>query len=152
MGHINVTAVIKNTKYRLSLIIIKSEKAFTTLIGRNWFDVIILDWRDNFLSVFDNVNNIGSQDPQVEVFLKSLKDKYRNVFQTDNKSTINSFEIRIRLKKSVKPVFNKASNILFAGMVFYKQRPEKIARRTHNVRKFCVSGKFSSQALHQRRC
>jgi hypothetical protein len=25
---------------------------------------------------------------------------------------------------------------------FHKQLPEKIARRTYNVRKFCVSGKF----------
>jgi predicted aspartyl protease len=43
MGQINVTAVIKKTEYRLSLIIIKSEKAFTSIIGRNWLDVIIPD-------------------------------------------------------------------------------------------------------------
>jgi hypothetical protein len=43
MGQINVTTVIKNIEYRLSLIIIKSEKGFTTLIGRNWLDVIIPD-------------------------------------------------------------------------------------------------------------
>jgi hypothetical protein len=49
-------AVIKRTKYRLSLIITMSEKAFTTLIGRNWLDVIIPDWRDIFISVFDEVN------------------------------------------------------------------------------------------------
>jgi hypothetical protein len=50
-------AVIKKTEYRLSLIIIKSEKAFTTLIGRNWLDVIIPDWCDNFMRVFEKVNN-----------------------------------------------------------------------------------------------
>jgi RNase H-like domain found in reverse transcriptase/Reverse transcriptase (RNA-dependent DNA polymerase)/Integrase core domain/Integrase zinc binding domain len=126
MGQINVTAVIKNTEYRLSLIIIKSEKAFTTLIGRNWLDVIIPDWRDNFMSVFDEVNKIGSQDPEVEVFLKSLKDKYRNVFQTDNKSTINKFEISIRLKENVKPVFKKAYNIPFALKDKVKQKLEEM--------------------------
>jgi hypothetical protein len=66
------------------------------------------------MSVFDEVNKIGSQDLEVEVFLKSLKDKYLNVFQTENKSTINSFEISIRLKENVNPVFKKAYNIPLA--------------------------------------
>jgi hypothetical protein len=65
------------------------------------------------MSVFDEVNKNGSQDQEVEVFLKSLKDKYLNVFQTDNKSTINSFEISIRLKENVNPVFKKARRITF---------------------------------------
>jgi hypothetical protein len=112
VGQINVTAVIKNTKCQLSLIMIKSKKAFKTLIGRNWLDDIIPDWSDNFMSVFD------SQDPEVKLFLKSLKDKNRNVFQTDNKSTIN--------KENVKPVFKKAYNISFALKDKVKQNLEEM--------------------------
>lgn len=84
-GETKVTVNFKNIIKSVSLVIIDNSEAnnnhrFIPLLGREWLDVFIPNWRDTFQTSI-NVHNVSTND-QVSC-LSDIESKFSNVFKKD---------------------------------------------------------------------
>ena len=87
--------------FELELIIIRSERSVTTLLGRNWLDVLFSDWRKAF--------ELKSVESDV---LAELQKKFPCTINASNES-IKGFEANLVLKEDYCPIFHKAYSVPF---------------------------------------
>ncbi|XP_062713845.1 uncharacterized protein K02A2.6-like [Aedes albopictus] len=111
-GETKVTVNFKNIIKSVSLVIIDNSEAnnnhrFIPLLGREWLDVFIPNWRDTFQTSI-NVHNVSIND-QVSC-LSDIESKFSNVFKKDFSTPILGYEAELVLKDD-KPIFKRAYEV-----------------------------------------
>jgi Reverse transcriptase (RNA-dependent DNA polymerase) len=111
VGQIFVPVITNNGRVTLNIVIIQSENPFTTLVGRNWLDILIEDWRKIF--VFNKIKEIKQVSPLSDNYEQQIKQKFDSVF---GKSLIpiKQYEVHVQIKSGAVPVFRKPYNVPFA--------------------------------------
>ena len=82
----------------MPLVVVKG--AGSSLLGRNWLDVLRLDWKE--------IHLVGSMD-----LLRSLLDKYAEVFK-EGLGELKKHEAKIHVDREAQPKFCKARPIPYA--------------------------------------
>ena len=100
VGSFDVDVVYKSQNVHLSLVVVKGSGP--TLIGRNWLEVLQLDWKEIF--------NLSSNS---SVSLDSVIQKHETVFQ-DGLGMLEGFEAKILVDPSAKPKYCKIQAVPYA--------------------------------------
>ena len=101
----------KSQVAKLPLIMV--EGSGPSLLGRNWLEHIVLDWRE--------IHHISTTS------LQSVLEKHHRVFQKDL-GTMNNFQAKIYVNSTAKPQFCKARTVPFA----MQEKVEKELQRLVN--------------------
>jgi len=100
---------------KLELFVSENPKEFSTLLGRNWLEALVPDWRERFGIVTNQVTaDFSTIDIDNDKFVELLKSRFEKVFTIDGKQTIQGFEAHILLKDDAVPIFHKAYPVPFA--------------------------------------
>ncbi|XP_036343670.1 uncharacterized protein K02A2.6-like [Rhagoletis pomonella] len=107
VGSILVDVEFMGNRFNLELVVLDSKAGFDPLLGRNWLDVIVPQWR----GIFGNgeINQL-SNNLKLNTFDFY---KYNQLFSKDNNSTIKSYVAEIVLKDEHYPIFAKAYSVPF---------------------------------------
>lgn len=114
MGYVTVKVEYKNQNLTLNLYIVKEN--LDTIFGREWLHKINLDWYDLKAVRTSSKGN-----------LNKLLEEYKELF--DNKmGKIKNFEIQLKLKQGVKPIFRRFRNVPFALKERVENEIERLER------------------------
>ncbi|XP_058465225.1 uncharacterized protein LOC131438871 [Malaya genurostris] len=69
-GHIQVYVEFNNQKKDVYLIVLRSDNCFTPLLGRDWLDLFVPDWRRAFGS---NINQLAVSTDQTVAEIQSFR-------------------------------------------------------------------------------
>uniref|UniRef100_A0A8C4Q2Z7 ribonuclease H n=1 Tax=Eptatretus burgeri TaxID=7764 RepID=A0A8C4Q2Z7_EPTBU len=97
----DVTVTYGNNTYELQLLIIPGDGP--TLHGRNWLDVVKLNW--------EHIHRLQASKPPT--VLQHLLARYPDVFK-DELGTLKGFTAKLNIEKDAKPIFSKAHPVPFA--------------------------------------
>lgn len=105
----------------LPLIIVKTNKTFTPLLGRNWLSKLKPDWRNTFL-----INKIDSLKAGADTFwvqqqVKQFKKEFASVFDGNLSTPMKVPPVEIRMKENVVPFVHKPYSVPLA----HKEKLEK---------------------------
>ena len=84
-----------------------------SLMGRDWFQKIRLNWKQLKLASVSDTQATGSKRDNWKQMVESILDTHKNVFQ-DGLGQINTFEATLQLKEGAIPKFCKARPVPFA--------------------------------------
>jgi hypothetical protein len=101
--------------YKLSLVVIKSDKYFVPLLGRNWLDVVLPNWRTCLKLPHPNVHpgHVIATVESSEVRLSKLKTEFPRVFAEDKRTNITGIEAHLVLKEAASMIFHKAYSVSY---------------------------------------
>jgi hypothetical protein len=101
--------------YKLSLVVIKSDKYFVLLLGRNWLDVVLPNWRTCLKLPHPNVHpgHVIATVESSEVRLSKLKIEFPRVFAEDKRTNITGIEAHLLLKEAGSMIFHKAYSVSY---------------------------------------
>lgn len=110
VGKIDVTVEFENLQYILELFIIEAEKAFNPLLGRDWLNALVPNWRSKLL--------LTSEDQSIKVvndknLLSEIKVKFPKIVSFEVDSSIENFTADIQLEENSVPIFHKAYSVPF---------------------------------------
>ncbi|KAG8196928.1 hypothetical protein JTE90_027631 [Oedothorax gibbosus] len=109
LGKIKVNVQDQGNMFQLPLVIVKGAKSLAfALIGRNWLEVLKLDWN----KIFD-INVIAGNRPENDLDIQKLKKKYAKVFSPQI-GEIKGKEVNLHLKPNTMPKFCKARPLPYA--------------------------------------
>lgn len=103
-GEVIVKVHYEKKQHFLPLTVVISENKFTALMGRNWLNVICPGWQKSF-----KLGSVSETD-----YVGKLKAKFNVVFDSDLSCPIKNFEVNLRLKENVEPIFKKAYSMPYA--------------------------------------
>lgn len=105
MGSVNVTVTSQNKNYEVPLIVPNSKYSFTSLLGTNWLDVILPNWRNRL-----NISHVKDQtmNERVTNSMSEFQNEYGSVFVENQSERIRGVIANLVLKESGTPVFHKA--------------------------------------------
>ncbi|XP_065079411.1 uncharacterized protein K02A2.6-like [Ochlerotatus camptorhynchus] len=109
VGEILVEVILNGLSTERKLIVLKTSRDFTPLLGRDWRKVFYPNWKDQFMQTSVNSLDIAGNSEQV---LSTIKQKYYKVFNKDFTEPIIGFEAELTLK-SEQPIFRKAYQVPF---------------------------------------
>ncbi|XP_067629387.1 uncharacterized protein K02A2.6 isoform X1 [Eurosta solidaginis] len=119
VGSVLVDVEFMGKSCNLELVVLDSKSRFDPLLGRNWLDVSVPQWRNMVgngeISHLSNSPKLSNLDFQ----------KYNQLFSTNNNSTIKSYVAEIDLKNDHYPIFAKAYSVPFG---LRKKVEDEIAR------------------------
>lgn len=115
-GFTEVKVGTSNSKFnRLPLVIIHSKAEFLPLLGRNWLDVLVSDWRNKI-----NITNESPLIPEKSYLIhnmsfkeKLMNSKFSKTFDSNYILPINKYKAEILLNKRAVPVFAAAYTIAY---------------------------------------
>lgn len=97
LGEIQVPVQYNVNEWRLPLMAVNGDK--TALLGRNWLQMIKLDWSKIF--------------SLKKLSLKAVLEKHKDLFKDGNEK-ISDFKARVRVKRDSKPIFHKPRPVPYA--------------------------------------
>lgn len=105
---------ISNVKKELYLVVIRSDKYFAPIIGRNWLTVLFLGWQTTFKlnAISDKSCNKNMDEKQNLINL--LKCKYKKVFSNDRSTHIVDMRASLKLKEGSSPIFHGPYSIPYS--------------------------------------
>lgn len=105
LGECDVNVKYGGNEYVLPLVVAKGRRQ--ALFGRNWLEVIPLNWSNIFSH---SVNSVE------ELSLAGLKEKFQTLFtqDTENQEPIKGYKAQIRMKENAQPIFCKARPVPFS--------------------------------------
>lgn len=107
-GCVKVSVKFKGKLHNLELTIVDSVNNFLPLMGRDWLDVLYVNWRENFVS--DNgINSISG----TEQFKREMFARFSKVFSNDWTVAIQNHEVDLVLEKDSPQIFAKAYTVPF---------------------------------------
>lgn len=109
-GEVSVNVVFNGNSHELTFIVCDKTPQFTPLIGRNWLDVILPDWRSVLTQTSSPVKALPVESPPS---LDKLRSLFPAVFDNKADSTIKGFVATLVLKANAIPIFAKAYNVAF---------------------------------------
>jgi Reverse transcriptase (RNA-dependent DNA polymerase) len=109
----------------LKIVVIRSNFQFDTLIGRNWLDRLIPEWRN--MLVFKKPKEIKQVVSKQEDFEQKIIQLHGSVFKK-SLSPIKNYEVHVQIKSGAVPVFRKPYNVPFALRDKVKQTLEEMVR------------------------
>lgn len=116
--------VLNDFVVKLPLVVLRGAHKFVPLLGRDWLRELVPDWRENINIVKRDLNmchlKVVSQ-LEVEKLVNRIKSQFSNVFEENESSSIKQFEVELKLKEGVKPIFHTAYDMPFA----LKEKVEK---------------------------
>lgn len=105
-----VVELIGRPSQTLKLIVVNSPIDFTPLLGRDWLDQLVPQWRQYFSVLSSSFTLSNAVDNVLESFAKA----YPHVFSDNAMSFIKNFEAHITLKENVSPVFLRPYSVPYA--------------------------------------
>ncbi|KAG8177185.1 hypothetical protein JTE90_015793 [Oedothorax gibbosus] len=109
LGKIKVNVQDQGNMFQLPLVIVRGAKSSAfALIGRNWLEVLKLDWN----KIFD-INVIAGNRPENDLDIQKLEKKYAKVFSPQI-GEIKGKEVNLHLKPNTVPKFCKARPLPYA--------------------------------------
>lgn len=98
-----VTVSVKDLVVSLPLVIVVSDHNFVPLLGREWLDVLLPDWRKRLEIEASDIHRISLvKCEELPAEILKLKDKYSVVLSDDKSTTIEGFTAKIILKPESK--------------------------------------------------
>lgn len=116
-GKLLIQTCVNNERKCLELIVIKCEKYFTPLLGRDWLAVIYPNWRKSFVNILDDNKVTGlvqNIDTDRLSLINEIQTNYKDVFKKDRSSHIKNMQAKLKLKDGAIPIFHKAYSIPYA--------------------------------------
>lgn len=111
LGEMSVNVQYSGKDYELSLLVVKGTKP--QLLGRDWLNVIKLNWQEIFKV---HVSNPSPDRPTSACSsIDQLVSQYPNLYDSTSRSTgIRNFTAHINLKSDISPVFQKSRPVPYA--------------------------------------
>ncbi|XP_050521685.1 uncharacterized protein K02A2.6-like [Daktulosphaira vitifoliae] len=102
--------------YKLNLLVIKSTKSISPLLGRSWLNKLCPDWRNKLKGngVIKLVSNTELNTNYNDSILKYIKSKFPRVLSEEGGQCIEKYKAEIVLKPGVTPIFHKAYSVPFS--------------------------------------
>lgn len=100
---VRVKKTIHSEQQNLQLVIVKTKKDFTPLLGRNWLKIFFPNWEQAF-----EINSVITDDT-----INKLKNKYKNVFDGKYNETISDHSVDIIMKPNTVPIFHKPYTVAY---------------------------------------
>ncbi|XP_037929719.1 uncharacterized protein K02A2.6-like [Teleopsis dalmanni] len=122
VGQVEVRVKFGGKCYELNMVVVDSAHAFKILLGRNWLDRLVPNWRKNFIE--STLVNLVKENCEVDFT------KYKQLFSKDNNSTIIGYEAEIDLNDNAYPIFSKAHSVPFG----VRQKVEE------EIQRLCAEG------------
>lgn len=121
MGQIFLRKVVNGAVFHLPLIVVKTRKPFTPLLGRSWLSILTPDWRNTF-----EINRIDSLKAGAPKFfeqqqLKRFKKNFASVFDGKLTTPMKVAPVNIRMKEEAVPFVHKPYSVPLA----HKEKVEK---------------------------
>lgn len=113
----------KQKSHSLKIVVCKSDSEFVPLLGREWLDVLIPNWREAFrknLPLYQ-VNNVASD------YVSDFQKKYPSVFEKSD-SPIKGFKAHLTLKDNVSPIFLKAYSVPYAMLPLVEAKLDEFVK------------------------
>ena len=107
LGQTNVSVSYNGKVFNLPLLVVKGNKP--SLLGRDWLNVIKLDWQN----VFSVYNTAHCSDNSPKSSIDTLVGEFPKVFSSQS-SGIKGFTAQVKVKANVSPVFQKARPVPYA--------------------------------------
>ncbi|XP_062549099.1 uncharacterized protein LOC134213789 isoform X2 [Armigeres subalbatus] len=108
IGQIYVKVELNGMHAETNLIILKTSKDFTPLLGRNWLKLFYPNWKDGFKQ-FHSLKSITCMETP-EQQLSTIRQRYAKVFDEDLTEPITGYEAELTFK-SEQPIFKKAYQV-----------------------------------------
>ena len=107
------------------------EGSGANLLGRNWLNMIELDWSTvlytaNALHI-EHYNTVGRVPPEAKDELNDILVKYKSIFE-DTIGTMKGYKAKINIKDNAIPRFAKARNVPFALEYAMNNELERLER------------------------
>ncbi|XP_037957842.1 uncharacterized protein K02A2.6-like [Teleopsis dalmanni] len=122
VGQVEVRVKFGGKCYELNMVVVDSAHAFKILLGKNWLDRLVPNWRKNFIE--STLVNLVKENCEVDFT------KYKQLFSKDNNSTIIGYEAEIDLNDNAYPIFSKAHSVPFG----VRQKVEE------EIQRLCAEG------------
>jgi len=127
----NIEVTIPGGKpHKLQLYVCDNYKKFTPLLGRDWLDVLVPEWRSRLWP-----SDPGTVTPKIlagdideDKIVDLLETKFQKNFTIDGTQTIEGFEARIILKPNAVPVFHKAYPVPFALRAMLDEKIDSLVK------------------------
>ena len=120
---------LEGKKHALELYVCESYKTFTTLLGRDWLDVLSPEWRSRLWpDPSTKTPEILAVDVDEAKFGNQLKTQFSKVFTVDGTQTIHGFEAKIILKDNAVPVFQKPYPVPFAMRSILEEKYDALVK------------------------
>lgn len=115
-GEILVRVKVNSKIFILPLVIIKSKAVGIPLLGRNWLDKIVPNWRLTFqmINKLDSPPGVGTDFLNIKNIVETFKVKYPNVFNSNETNHIAGFEAKLIVKDNVTKIFHKAYSVPYS--------------------------------------
>lgn len=110
-GSVNVRVKAKAGEFVLPLVIIRSSKRFTPLLGRDWLEKLIPSWRGQLK--INSVKTSSDLDEFRVKVVREMKLKYPSVFDNDLTKPIRGFEVDIKMGHNARPFVHKPYTVPF---------------------------------------
>ncbi|XP_053691322.1 uncharacterized protein K02A2.6-like [Sabethes cyaneus] len=108
VGQMHVNIVINEIKGEGQLIILKSEKDFTPLLGRDWLEIFYPAWKNQFTSI--NMIKNWNIDDQRKDAMSIIQHKFSKIFTKDFSEPIVGYEADLIFKPE-QPIFKRAYQV-----------------------------------------
>ncbi|KAK3909803.1 hypothetical protein KUF71_019812 [Frankliniella fusca] len=125
-GECEVQVYERGREYSLRFIVCETQDDFVPLLGREWLDAIIPEWRLmlGFRQIEDESQVKLVKNDGVKEEIEKLKKKYPAVFSDDDSSSIVGFTASVVLKSNCRPVFHKEYMVPYKGRYVRVERSE----------------------------
>lgn len=117
LGQVFIHVIYLKRMFYLPLVILKSDTLFIPLLGRNWLNILNVNWYNNVLDssvVVNKLNDIECLNKEVESsnvsqkLVSLLKADFHNLFVDEPNTFIKNFKAEFKVKEGCKPIFHRA--------------------------------------------
>lgn len=130
LGYIQVKVEVQSNSHNLDLVVVETSQDFSPLLGRNWLDILVPNWRKSFMvsnlfqlpkSKCQNVSQVGnlanpviySKEQNIDV-VKLIEKDFPSLVSADTSQSITGYTAEIVVKDDIQPIFHKAYSVPFA--------------------------------------
>lgn len=114
LGKINVKAYCNLKLVKLNIIVVKSDRDFTPLLGRDALDNLSPNWKSELLNSIESGKCKNVNVSQNSKTIAELSKEFRSVFTISPNEHIKKFKAHINLKEGTVPVFLRHYEIAYA--------------------------------------
>ncbi len=117
LGQVFIHVIYLNKMFCLPLVILKSETLFIPLLGRNWLNILNVNWHSSVLDrsvVVNKLSYVECFNKEVESsnvrqkLVSSLKSDFHNLFVDEPYTFIKNFKAEFKVKEGCKPIFHRS--------------------------------------------
>ena len=106
LGKFDAEVSFGNVSCNLTIVVVDSDKPFRALMGRNWLDVLFLNWRNLFTN--NMANAVREKNSNI---LNEIKSKFPNIVSKNLNHPIDGYMVDIVLKENAVPIFHAPYNV-----------------------------------------